>query len=83
MATPVKRARLIVVSDKNLCLLCNLDKKQPNQTRNLILDSNGMRGAGYELAVFNYCLDFALVDENFGSYVCDMCARIVWRIKKN
>ena len=42
-----------------------------------------MRGAGYELAVFNYSLDFDLVEENFGSYVCDMCTRIVRRIKRH
>ena len=92
MATHMKRAclieivqfdsGLIIVPDKTLCLLCCADRRDKQYRRNLVLDKNGVRCAGYELATFHYSLDFASVEDNYGSYVCEMCVRIVRRIRK-
>ena len=78
MSTPVKKS-LIVVVDKSLCLLCST---VPNN-KWIVLDKYGNVGVAYELAVYFFSNEFARVDDNYGTYLCQTCARLVKRMRKN
>ena len=79
MSTPVKKI-LIGVVDNFLCLLCST---VCNNHKCIVLDKYGNVGVAYELAVYFFSNELALVDENYGTYLCQPCARLVKRMRKN
>ena len=79
MSTPVNKT-LIVVVDNSLCLLCST---VCNNHKWVVLDKYGNVGVAYELAVYFFSNELARVDENYGTYICQTCARIVKRMRKN
>lgn len=75
MATPLKTNVVSIVPSKDLCVSCSVSSNQ----RYYIVKKSGEKGPSYALASEIYSTSFYCC-ENYGTYVCKTCYRLLERI---
>lgn len=75
MATPLKTNVVSIVPSKDLCVSCSVSSNR----RYYIVKKSGEKGPSYALASEIYSTSFYCC-ENYGTYVCKTCYRLLERI---